>query len=99
MGLTPKVRKKALWTLRVIEDIERVPEIYFKHLQDALGLHEIRVQSGTNIFRIFCFFDDDNLIIICHGFQKKSQKTPATEIERAIRIKKGYYEEKEPKKP
>jgi phage-related protein len=90
-----KVQKKILWTLKVVEDLDRVPEIYFKHLENADGLYEIRVQSGSDIFRIFCFFDKNNLVVIEHGFQKKTQKTPPKEIERALRIKKEYYEEKQ----
>ena len=58
------------------------------------GLYEIRVQSGSDIFRIFCFFDDKNLVVINHGFQKKTQKTPKREIERGEKIKREYYEEK-----
>lgn len=91
---TTKVQKKILWTLRVIEDMERIPEIYFKHLVGTDGLYEIRVQSGSNIFRIFCFFDDNNLVVVGHGFQKKTQKTPEKEIERGEKIKWEYYEEK-----
>jgi len=53
------------------------------------------VQVGSNIFRIFCLFDLDNLIVIGHGFQKKTQKTPKQQIERAEQIKKEYYESKE----
>ena len=59
------------------------------------GVYEIRVSSGSNIFRIFCFFDRDQLVILLNGFQKKTQKTPLKEIERALRIKKEYYEEKQ----
>jgi phage-related protein len=91
---TTKVKKKILWTLRVIEDLDRIPEIYFKHLEGTDGLYEIRVQSGSDIFRIFCFFDDNNLVVIGHGFQKKKQKTPEREIERGEKIKQEYYEEK-----
>ena len=91
---TTKVQKKILSTLRVIEDLNRIPEIYFKHLEGTDGLYEIRVQSGSDIFRIFCFFDNNNLIVIGHGFQKKTQKTPEKEIERGEKIKREYYEEK-----
>jgi phage-related protein len=90
-----KVQKKILWTLQVVETIERIPEQYFKHLEGTDGLYEIRVQVGGNIFRIFCFFDEDNLVIVGHGFQKKTQKTPSQELEKALKIKKEYYEEKE----
>lgn len=91
---TIKVQKKILWTLRVIEDLDRIPEIYFKHLENANGLYEIRVQSGSDIFRIFCFFDNNNLVVVGHGFQKKTQKTPDKELEQAAKIKREYYEEK-----
>ena len=90
-----KVKKKIIWTLKVIEELDRIPEIYLKHLKNTTGLYEIRVQVGNNIFRIFCFFDLDNLVVIGHGFTKKAQKTPRHEIERAEQIKKEYYESKE----
>lgn len=89
-----KVQKKILWTLRIIEDLDRIPEVYFKHLENKDGLYEIRVQSGSDIFRIFCFFDKNHLIVIGNGFKKKTQKTPGKEIERAEKIKHDYYEEK-----
>jgi len=90
-----KVQRKILWTLRIIEEIDNIPEIYLKHLRNTSGLYEIRVQVGKNIFRIFCFFDIDNLVVIGHGFQKKSQKTPKQQIERAEKIKMEYYDSKE----
>ena len=91
---TIKVQRKILWTLRIIEDIDRIPEIYLKHLKNTSGLYEIRVQVGNNIFRIFCFFDIDNIVVIGHGFQKKSQKTPKQQIEKAEQIRKEYYDSK-----
>lgn len=81
--------------MKVIEDIKQIPEIYLKHLKNTSGLYEIRVQVGNNIYRIFCFFDKDNIVVIGHGFQKKSQKTPKQQIERAEQIRKEYYDSKE----
>tara|TARA_R110002124_G_scaffold221926_1_gene387408 strand:- start:544 stop:885 length:342 start_codon:yes stop_codon:yes gene_type:complete len=89
-----KVKKKILWTLRVVTELDQIPEIYLKHIKNSSGLYEIRVQVGSNIFRIFCFFDIDNLIVIGQGFQKKTQKTPKQQIERAEQIKREYYESK-----
>lgn len=91
---TEKVQKKIIWTLKIIEELDRIPEVYFKYLKNTSGLYEIRVQVGNNIFRIFCFFDLENLVVIGHGFQKKTQKTPKQEIERAEQIKMEYYEHK-----
>jgi phage-related protein len=74
--------------------LERVSEQYLKHLEGTDGLYEIRVQLGSDIFRIFCFFDAGKLIIITNGFQKKTQKTPKQEIEKALKIKHDYESEK-----
>ena len=91
----PKVKKKIIWTLKVIEEVDKIPEIYFKHLEGTDGIYEIRVQHGNNIFRIFSFFDKNNLIIVGHGFQKKTQKTPQIQIDQAKKIKNEYYESKQ----
>ena len=72
-----------------------VPEKYFKHLEGTDGLYEIRVKVGSDIYRIFCFFDKGQLVILLNGFQKKSEKTPRQEIERSERLKKQYYEDQE----
>ena len=89
-----KVKDKNVWTFDLIELIEKVPETYLKHLAGTDKLLEIRVQSGNDIFRIFCFFDEGDLIVLANGFQKKTQKTPKQEIEKALEIKNEYYESK-----
>ena len=78
----------------MIEDLQRVPETYLKHIENTQGLYEIRVQQGSNIFRVFCFFDEGKLVVLANGFQKKSQKTPKKEIEMALKIKSEYENEK-----
>jgi phage-related protein len=72
--------------------MERVPAKFFKHIED--GIYEVRVEVGSNIFRVFCFFDDGQLVILINGFQKKTQKTPKNEIVAAKKIKKEYFDEK-----
>ena len=89
-----KVKDKIIWTFDLIEEIQNVPETYLKHLEGIEGLYEIRVQSGNDIFRIFCFFDEGKLIVVSNGFHKKTQKTPKKEIERALKIREEYYEDK-----
>ncbi len=89
-----KVKDKIIWTLELIQELERVPETYLKHIENTDGLYEIRVQQGSDIFRIFCFFDEGKLIIVTNGFQKKTQKAPKKEIEKAIKIKNEYESEK-----
>lgn len=73
-----------------MEDLQRVPETYLKHIKNTEGLYEIRVQLGNDIFRIFCFYDKDQLVVLANGFQKKSQKTPKDEIQKALKIKSEY---------
>ena len=90
-----KVKEKIVWTFDLIEDLQRVPETYFKHIEDTDGLYEIRVQLGSDIFRIFCFFDKGNLVVLANGFQKKTQKTYKKEIELALKIKAAYENEKQ----
>ena len=89
-----KVKDKIIWTLLLIEDVNQVPEAYLKHLEGTDGLYEIRVQLASDIFRIFCFFDEGKLVVLANGFQKKTQKTPKQEITKAIKIMKQYYESK-----
>ncbi|MDO3643152.1 type II toxin-antitoxin system RelE/ParE family toxin [Mucilaginibacter sp. L3T2-6] len=85
-----KVKKRITWTLDVIETVAQVPEQYLKHLEGTDGLYEIRVQAGSDIFRIFCFFDKGKLVVLMNGFHKKTMKTPPSEIEKALKIKKEY---------
>jgi len=85
-----KVKDKIIWTFRLIETVHKVPEDYLKHLEGTDGLYEIRVQQGSDIFRIFCFFDEGKLVVLANGFQKKRQKTPKQEIEKALKIKQEY---------
>lgn len=89
-----KVKAKIVWTFNLIEDLKRVPETYLKHLENTDGLYEIRVQFGSDMFRIFCFFDKEQLVILANGFQKKTQKTPKQDIETALKIKAEYEDEK-----
>ena len=89
-----KVKAKIVWTLELVEDLKRVPESYLKHIENTDGLYEIRVQQGSDIFRIFCFFDHGQLVVLANGFQKKTQKTPRQEIQKAVKIKEEYFNEK-----
>jgi phage-related protein len=89
-----KVKDKIIWTFELIQELERIPETYLKYIEGTEGLFEIRIQQGGEIFRIFCFFDKGQLVVLANGFQKKTQKTPKNEIEKALKIKKEYENEK-----
>ena len=88
-----KVQDKIIWTLDLIEQLPRVPETYLKYLEGTDGLYEIRIKLGSDIYRIFSFFDEGKLVVLTNGFQKKTQKTPKQEIEKALKIKKEYENE------
>jgi phage-related protein len=90
---TQKVKLKINWTIGIVKDLKMVPEQYLKHIEGT-ELYEIRVIFGSNIYRIFCFFDKGKLVVLVNGFQKKTQKTPKNEIERALTLKRQYYEDK-----
>ena len=89
-----EVRKKLNWTLQLISIQDRIPEKFFKHITGSDAIFEIRVEVGSDIFRVFSFFDKGNLVILVNGFQKKTQKTPKAEIKMAEKLKKEYLETK-----
>jgi len=91
---TDAVQAKIEWTLQLIRVTPHVPKKYFDHMSGTKGLYEIRVEVGSNIFRIFSFFDKGNLVVLGNGFQKKTQKTPKQEIEKALKIMEDYKNEK-----
>jgi phage-related protein len=78
----------------LIEEVQFIPETYLKHIEGTDGLYEIRIQLASDIFRIFCFFDEGKIVVFANGFQKKTQKTPKQEIIKALKIKGEYYESK-----
>ena len=63
-------------------------------MEGTNGLYEARIQLASNIWRVFCFFDNGKLVILLNGFQKKTQKTPKNELDKALRLMKEYYQEK-----
>lgn len=87
-----KVQDKIFKILEAIETLERIPTTYLKLIVGTNGLYEARIQLGSDIWRVFCFFDRGKLVILLNGFQKKTQKTPSKEIEKAKHLMKEYYE-------
>lgn len=89
-----KVKGKIDFVLFVVKVAERIPQKFFKYLTGTDGLFEIRVELQHNIYIIFCCFDDGNLVVLFNGFQKKSEKTPQEEIEKALKLKNKYFHDK-----
>jgi len=91
---TIKVQDKIFKIIEAIETLERVPSNYLKSMEGTNGLYEARIQLGSNIWRVFCFFDHGKLVILLNGFQKKTHKTPKSEIEKALKLMTKYCSEK-----
>jgi len=89
----PKVQDKIFKIMEAIEILERVPIHYLKYIEGTDGLYEVRVNLASNIWRVFCFFDKGQLVILLNGFVKKTQKTPKEELIRAIKLKNEYHKE------
>jgi phage-related protein len=86
-SLSGKAAQKATWVLQLIEELDSIPQQYLKKLTSEIW--ECRIQFGGNIFRVLCFFDGAQ-VVLTHGFQKKTQKTPRTEIEKADSYRIDY---------
>jgi phage-related protein len=90
-----RVKQKIQYVLELIKQVDRVPRKFLSPVTGYEGLYEIRIEYESNIYRVFCCFDEGNMVVLFNGFQKKTQKTPLSEIERAMRIKKEYFELKD----
>lgn len=89
-----KVKVKIDHVLFVLTHAARIPERFLKHIEGRKALFEIRVEAGSNIFRIFCCFDKGNIVVLFNAFQKKTQKTPKGEIEFALKLMAEYFDDK-----
>ena len=91
-GLTAKERDKVDYGLVLLKTQDWLPTKFVKHIRD--GLYELRTEYNGNIYRVFFIFDEGNIVVLFNGFQKKTQKTPSSEITKALMIKGRYYEYK-----
>ena len=89
-----KVKMKIKYVFELIKQVDKVPAKFFSQMTGYEGLYEVRIEYESNIYRIFCCFDKEKLIVLFNGFQKKTQKTPNKEIEKAMRLKQEYFEAK-----
>ncbi len=89
-SLPAKAAQKVTWVLKLMEDIDVVPSSYLKKLKGTDDIWECRISFGSNTYRIFCFFVGNSVVVLTHGFMKKSRKTPKTEIEKAEVYKREF---------
>lgn len=90
--LTEKVQTKIQYGLLLLKSQDRLPKKFIKLIRD--GLYELRTEYDGNVYRVFFIFDNGQIVVLFNGFQKKTQKTPQKEIEKALRIKEEYYADK-----
>ena len=91
--LSQPERQKIMRALLLFETEDKIPHHYIKYIRD--GIYEFQVNYGHSEFRIFFIYDGDTVVVLFNCFRKKTQKTPDSEIEKAVRLKKEYYEQKE----
>jgi len=96
VDLPPKMKAKVLRLISMLEaNGSELREPYSKHLDD--GIFELRAQVGSDLSRVLYFFMIGKKAILTHGFVKKTQKTPPTEIIRAKTYRDEYISRKENK--
>ena len=88
-ALEAGAQKKIDYVLDVLKMQDRVSEKFVKYIKE--GIYEIRASYNGNIYRAFFIFDEGNIVMLFNDFQKKSQKTPSMEIDKALELKKEYY--------
>jgi phage-related protein len=93
-----KVKQKIQYVFELIKQVDRVPDKFLAPITASEGLFEIRVEYQSNIYRIFCCFDEGRLVVLFNGFQKKTQKTPKNHIDKAMRLKEEYFKQKRQRK-
>ena len=94
IGLPAKMKAKMLRVIDIFEaNGSELREPYSKHLDD--GIFELRAQVGSDISRVLYFFIIGRKAILTHGFVKKTQKTPPSEIARAKNYRAEYLNRKE----
>lgn len=91
ISLDSSIQEKIEYVFKVIRTVDRIPQKFLTHIEGTDGLYEIRIKESCDIYRVFCCFDAGRIVILFNGFQKKSQKTPRKEIDKALRIKQDYF--------
>ena len=91
--LKEKEQEKVQYGLLLLKTQDRLPKKFVKLIRD--GIYELRTEYGGNIYRVFFIFDDGKIVVLFNGFQKKTQKTPTIEIDKALKITEAYYAHKQ----
>ena len=82
--LKEKEQERIQYGLLLLKSQDRLPKKFVKLVRD--GIYELRTEYGG---------DEGEIVVLFNGFQKKTQKTPQNEIEKAKKIKEAYYADKQ----
>lgn len=99
ISLDSVIQEKIEYVFKIIRTVDKIPLKFLKHIEDTDGLYEIRIKYGSDIYRIFCCFDAGKIVILFNGFNKKSKRTPKREIDKALKLKQEYFENKKGNDP
>ena len=94
--LEPKMMAKSYRTIQMLREFR--PGLTLPHSRKIVGtedLYELRIQVATNICRLFYFYYNNELYVILSGFMKKQNKTDPKEIDKALKIRRQYFDEKQ----
>ena len=94
ISLNEGAQEKIDFVFELVKTVDIIPHKFFQHLEGTDGLFEIRIEFESNIYRILCFFDKGNIVVLVNSFQKKTKKTPKQELDLATRLKKQYFIDK-----
>jgi phage-related protein len=93
-ALPLKQLEKVGWVLDIVRQMDPVPGAYLKKLSGSDGLWEIRATFGGDAFRLLCFFDEINVVVLLTAFAKKTEGTPLLEIQLAHQRRRDYLSRK-----
>jgi phage-related protein len=90
--LSQQERDKIRRALLLFETEDRIPRHYISYVRD--GVYEFRVTYGNKEFRLFFIYDGDTIVVLFNCYTKKTQKAPKREIDKAIKLKEEYRNER-----
>ena len=90
-GLQPKIKAKVeKWIQKLEEHGPNLPRPYADIVRGKI--RELRIKFGSNQYRLLYFFYG-KIIVITHGFPKKTDAVPPNEISQAERYMNEFLNE------
>jgi len=93
-ALNARQAQKVTWVLSLVEELDSVPARYLKKLSGTDDIWETRIDFGGDTFRLLGFFDGKRILVLAHGFPKRSRKAPKQAITLAQDRMRDYFRRK-----